>query len=337
MDLTLLVCTFNRSHDLRELLQTAVVQETDGTFSYEVLVVDNNSTDDTRAVVDAFLGRSDGKVRYLFEGRQGKSHALNSGLGAARGAIVNITDDDFILPPDWAKKIVAALAANPDRSFVGGKILPLWQGDVPRWLGRNMWSPIALVDYGDRPLPVDSGNQLCIIGCSFRRADLEALDGYRSDLGVSKGLIGSVEDVEILQRLIKSGRHGLYLPDIFCHHKVQANRLTKAYYRRWHVGHGRFYALLRDEVFERSPARLFDVPSHMYSHAAAAALAWCKWCLWRPNEAFERETQLRFFVGFFRERRRQHRAGGGRGALSELAHFARALLNKRLRGASDAR
>ena len=66
MDLTLLVCTFNRSHDLRDLLQTAVAQETDGTFSYEVLVVDNNSNDDTRAVVDAFLGRSDGKVRYLF-------------------------------------------------------------------------------------------------------------------------------------------------------------------------------------------------------------------------------------------------------------------------------
>ncbi len=337
MDLTLLVCTFNRSGDLRELLETALAQETDGTFTYEVLVVDNNSTDETRAVVDAFLSRGDGKVRYLFEGRQGKSYALNTGLAATHGAIVNITDDDFILPPDWAMRIVKTLRDHPDCSFVGGKILPLWQGEVPAWLDREMWSPIALVDYGDRQRSVDSDNALCLIGCSFRKTDLEAIGGYRSDLSVSKNLIGGVEDVEIVQRLVKSGRVGLYVPEIACRHKVQARRMTKAYYRRWHLGHGRFYALLRDEDFERSTARLFDVPAHMYTQAAAAALAWCKWRLWRPHTAFERETQLRFFVGFFRERRRQYRAGGGRGTVRELATFVRALLSKRLHDASDAR
>ena len=331
MDLTLLVCTFNRARDLRDLLETAMAQEVDGTFTYEVLVVDNNSTDDTRSVTEEFVARSNGRVRYLFEARQGKSYALNAGLVAARGAIINITDDDFILPADWARRIVVALRSNPDQSFVGGKILPLWQGVVPGWLDRTMWAPIALVDYGDRQLRVDLENQLCLIGCSFRRNDLEAVGRYRGNLSVSKGLIGGVEDVEVMQRLTKSGRHGSYLPELFCHHKVQAHRLTKAYYRRWHLGHGRFYALLRDEDFERSAARFCDVPAHMYAQAAAAAVGWCRWRLFRPHIAFERETRLWFFVGFFRERRRQHRANGGRGPLRELAHFARVWIDRRFR------
>jgi glycosyltransferase involved in cell wall biosynthesis len=335
VDLTLLVCTFNRSHDLCELLESAAVQETGGAFTYEVLVVDNNSTDDTRAVVEPFLSRGDGKVRYLFEGRQGKSYALNTGLTAAQGAAVTITDDDFILPRDWAMKIVTALRNNPDHAFVGGRILPLWQGAVPEWLDREMWSPIALVDYGERRLTVDAANSLCLIGCSFRKADLESVGGYRSDLSVSKNLIGGVEDVEIVQRLVKSGRRGLYLPEIACQHKVQAHRMTKAYYRRWHSGHGRFYALLRDEEFERSAARLFDVPAHMYTRAGAAALGWCKWRVWQPHQAFECETQLRFFAGFFRERRRQHRAAVGHGAVREVVSFVRTLLNKS-RGTSNA-
>jgi glycosyltransferase involved in cell wall biosynthesis len=301
------VCTFNRSHDLRELLETALAQETDGAFTYEVLVVDNNSTDDTRAAVEPFVGHGSGNVRYVFEGRQGKSYALNTGVAAARGAIVNITDDDFLLPSDWSKKIVAALRSHPDCAFVGGRILPLWQGDVPAWLDRAAWPPIALVDYGDRPLFVDAGNALCLIGASFRRAELEAVGGYRSDLSVSKNLIGGVEDVEIVQRLTRLGRRGLYVPEIVCQHKVHASRMTKAYHRRWHLGHGRFYALLRDENFEKSSARLFDVPGHMYSRAAVAALSWLKWRLFRSTKAFEQESQLRFFVGFLRERRRQQR------------------------------
>jgi glycosyltransferase involved in cell wall biosynthesis len=325
-DITLLVCTFNRCDDLRELLATALVQTTDGTFTYEVLVVDNNSTDDTRAVVDAFLTSSPRIVRYLFEGRQGKSYALNTGVAAAGGAIVTIVDDDFILPPDWVQKIVAAFRADPARSFVSGKILPRWLGDVPGWLSPDLWSPMALIDYGDRQLTIDSCNPLCLIGCSFRRAEIEAVGGYRDDLSVSKSFIGGVEDLEILQRLWKAGRWGVYVPEIVCHHKVQASRLTKAYHRRWHTGHGRFYALLRDEGLERSSTTLFGVPAHLYTQAAADARAWCTSRLSDPNKAFERETQLRFFVGFFQERRRQHRASGGRGALPELARFARALL-----------
>jgi glycosyltransferase involved in cell wall biosynthesis len=333
VDLTLLVCTYNRSADLVEMLDTALAQETGGAFTYEVLVVDNNSTDDTRAVVENFIARGHGNLRYLFEPRQGKSNALNTGLGAARGWIYTIADDDFILPADWLKKIYEGFRAHPQVSFVGGKVLPLWQGPVPTWLGREHWSSVALADYGDAAFYTDESRQVCLLACSFRRADVDAVGGYRSGLGVSQNQIGGVEDLEILQRLWKAGRRGLYLPEIAFYHKVPPGRLTKDYHRRWHTGHGRFYAAMRDAAFEGSAARLFDVPAHLYRQAASAAAGWVTCQLrGRQAEAFVHETQLRFFDGFFRERRREYVARGGRGVVAEIGAFARALVTGKRRG-----
>jgi glucosyl-dolichyl phosphate glucuronosyltransferase len=328
VDLTLLVCTFNRSEDLREMLETALAQETDGVFSYDVLVVDNNSTDGTRAVVDQLIARGHTNLRYLFEGRQGKSSALNTGLAAVQGWIYTIADDDFILPTDWLKQIVSAFRSHPDAAFVSGKVLPLWQGEVPGWLTHDHWSALALADYGDEEFYADEGRQVCLLACSFRVADVEAVGGYRAGLSVSSNLIGGVEDLEILQRLWKFGRKGMYLPGLAFRHKVPPARMTRTYHRRWHTGHGRFYATLRDPSFEASSARLFDVPAHLYKQAAAAAGGWMSAVVrGRVDEAFAYETKVRFFAGFFRERRQQC----ARNPVAELVSFARALVSSRLR------
>ncbi len=308
VDVTLLVCTFNRSTDLRELLQTAVSQKTNGTFTYEILVVDNNSTDDTRATVESFITDGHRNLRYILEPRQGKSFALNTGLKAAAGKIFTITDDDFILPPDWVSKIVEAFAQYPGASFVSGKVHPAWQGPVPSWLTRDHWAAVALADYGDEPFFTDENHQICLLACSFRKDDVRAVGGYRGDLGVSRNRIGGVEDLEILQRLWHSGRKGIYQPHIGFQHKVQAARLSKAYHRRWHMGHGRFYANLRDENFERSSVRFFDVPGHVYRQLASSILKWIKCTmLLKSDAAFSEETKLRFLFGFLLERQRMSR------------------------------
>src|SRR5690349_19001915 len=103
VDITVLVCTFNRREDLRELLTSALRQETDGSFTYEILVVDNNSDDGTRELIEGLIAEGHNAVRYLFERRQGKSFALNTGLGAARGAIYLVADDDLVLPPGYLR------------------------------------------------------------------------------------------------------------------------------------------------------------------------------------------------------------------------------------------
>ncbi|MEJ7576972.1 MAG: glycosyltransferase [Pyrinomonadaceae bacterium] len=332
VDMTLLVCTFNRSGDLREMLQTALAQETDGEFAYEVLVVDNNSSDDTRGVVEELIRRGHANLRYLFEGRQGKSHALNTGLSHVRGWAYTICDDDFLLPEDWLKKISAAFHSHPEASFVSGKVLPAWgaTGAPPAWLTARHWSAIAMTDYGEEEFYVDEENQLCLLACSFRTSDVKAVGGYHAELGVTKNQIGGTEDFELLQRLWKSGRKGIYLPHIWFHHKVTRERLTKQYHRRWHTGHGRFCAAMRAEEIEKSRTRLFDVPAHLYRQAATDALLWTKCSLRGQSEAaFVHETQLRFFAGFFRKRRADFSAAGRNGTVREVFSFARSLVGKK--------
>jgi GT2 family glycosyltransferase len=259
------------------------------------------------------------RVRYLFEGRQGKSHALNSGLKAARADLYVIVDDDFLLPPDWVKKIVGTFRERPELSFVSGKVLPAWMGPVPSWLGPEHWSAIALADYGDETFEASADRQVCLLACAFRRADVLRVGGYEGRLGVSAARIGGVEDLEILQRLWAAGCTGLYVPSIAFAHKVPASRMSKAYHRRWHTDHGRSYAQLRDEGFERSSARVWDVPLHLFRTLAVSVTRWAALGLrGRQRDAFLEETRIRFCLGFIAERRQQHFAAGGRGLPSEL-------------------
>jgi glycosyltransferase involved in cell wall biosynthesis len=330
IDITMLVCTFNRAADLRELLQTALVQETDGEFSFEVLVVDNNSTDDTRAVVKEFIDQGYANLRYAFEGKPGKSHALLHGLEIARGWSYVITDDDFILPKDWLKKIIAAFKSHPDVPVISGKVLPLWQGEPPAWLTPEHWSAIAMADYGDAPFYADEKNQICLLACAFRLADVKAVGGYRPELGVSQKAIGGTEDLDILSRLWKAGRRAFYDPTIYFYHKVPSTRLTKAYHRRWHTEHGYHYALMRQEEFEDAGARLFDVPAHQYRQALQNLAQWFgKMLRGRRDAAFLHETRLRFFWGFFRQRRTEYKENTSHNIFSETSRFLRAVAKKK--------
>ncbi len=326
VDITLLVCTYNRCDDLRELLETALTQETGGEFTYEVLVVDNNSIDQTRSVVEGFIAQGHTNLHYLFESRQGKSHALNTGIGAVSGWAYTIADDDFILPKDWVRGIFEGFRDHPDAAFVSGKVLPLWQAEAPAWLTQKHWSAIAMADYGEQEFYTDQLNQICLLACSFRRADVQAVGGYHAELGPMKGRTGATEDLDLLQRLWKAGRKGVYLPKVAFYHKVTADRLTTSYHRRWHTDHGRSYAVMRDEQVEQATARLFDVPVHLYRQAAIDALAWLKLSFaGKRDEAFLQETHLRFFTGFFRQRRADFLASGTHSFARELWSLAKAL------------
>lgn len=269
IDYSLVVCTYNRAQDLRELLETALRLETGGGFDYEVLVVDNNSSDDTAAVAQEFVQRAGGRVRYLFEGRQGKSYALNTALDAARGRVFTIADDDFLLPPDWLLRIDAAFQRHPEAAYVSGKVLPQWLGTPPAWLGREHWSPLALADYGESEFFADEGRRVCLLACSFRRDLVQAVGGYDVRLGVSGSRTGGTEDLEIQERLWAAGHRGLYAPEVWFRHKVSPTRATRRYLRRWHRHHGRSHGAM----YVSSPERSRGETLRMAVHHARRALA----------------------------------------------------------------
>src|SRR5687768_11793995 len=152
MEFSIVIPTYNRADELRETIRSLAKLDVTGTW--ELLVVDNKSTDHTRTVVESESTSFPAPLRYLFEPEQGRYAALNTGIRAAQGDIIATTDDDARVEPDWLTRAAAGLAAF-GCDYVGGKVLPLWKGTRPAWLphrpGKH-WAVLALQDHGDKPL-----------------------------------------------------------------------------------------------------------------------------------------------------------------------------------------
>jgi len=305
---TVVICTYNRADLLPAAIDDVLAQGDPRTPAFELLVVDNNSTDGTREIVERAAAR-DHRVRYLLETKQGLSHARNAGIAAARAPIITFTDDDVRVGADWLATIMRAFDAYPGVSVIGGRVLPVWPAQPPAWLTAAHWGPLALVDYGDSPVRVSAGNPLCLVGANLAvaRSAFDRVGVFAADVQRVKDSVGSSEDHEFLLRVYDAGLFGVYDPAIVIHAAVQPDRLERAYHRRWHTGHGHFQALMRPAYLEGSKTgRVFDVPAHMYRSAVHDAASWAIATLRRQEaDAFSREVRLRFFRGFFRTRRQQ--------------------------------
>lgn len=284
---TVLLCTYNRSSFLRETLRAISNLPTRGDYDVEILVVDNNSTDDTAGVVREAAARSHVPIRYEFERRQGKSFALNRGLSGARGEVIAHTDDDVWPDDQWLDRIVDAFRAH-DITFAFGKVRPRWEGMPPPELltqrAHQIWGPLAIVDYGDevqfyRP---DSKGQRLPVGANlaFSRQALLDIGGWRTDLGKVDNSLISGEDHEIFYRLRSANAYaGLYDPEISVRHFVPAWRTTRRYFRRWFFWHGKTMARMPKEMFDLDLSRvphIAGVPRFLYRQLLQQAWRWCR-------------------------------------------------------------
>ncbi|MBV9760466.1 MAG: glycosyltransferase family 2 protein [Acidobacteriaceae bacterium] len=305
MDVSVVLSTYNRCEVLARALERLASQEAAG-IEYEVIVVDNNSSDNTRQVAEGFAAR-DGRFRYLFEGRQGLSHARNAGIGAAQAEAIAFTDDDVEAAGDWILQIHKALLRYPEAEFVGGRVLAAGDTSFPAWAHAKM-GPFALQDLGDKPVMVNRSHRRCLIGAclairarSFSKAGLFSTATQRVEDGV-----GSTEDADWEAQVWNRGGHGMYVPDIVVHSPLSKERLIKAYHRRWHLGHGKFNARGRRPELETA-RRWLDVPAFMYRQAVESAIHFAMLAArGRRAEAFERENALLFCMGYAGERWRTH-------------------------------
>ena len=283
---TVLLCTYNRAPLLSETLQ-AILNIRVGDFGVEVIVVDNNSSDRTREVVEDAARHAPFPVVYAFERRQGKSFALNRGLHLARGEVIAHTDDDVWPVEDWLVRCVEAFRTR-DITFAFGKVLPRWAAAPPPELltrqAHEIWGPLALVDYGDEPVDYSPGvpGQRLPIGANlaFRRDTLLTVGGWRTDLGKIDNTLISGEDHEIFVRLKRLGHYeGLYDPLMAVRHHVSASRLTRTYFRRWFYWHGKTIARMPGEVYDLDFAKVphvFGVPRFIYRQFAEQCWRWAR-------------------------------------------------------------
>jgi len=279
--ITVLICTYNRARLLRETL--AAVRDLtlpDGCV-IEVIVVDNNSSDNTPLVVQEAAAEGRLPIIHLKETQQGKSFALNRGLAHARGDLIALTDDDVLPAKEWLTRIVRAFRER-DITFVFGKVLPRWGCVPPPELlttrAQDIWGPLAIVDYGDEEVEYSAertGQRLPIgANLSFSRQALLTIGGWRTDLGKVNNTLISGEDHEIFMRLRRYGLYaGYYDPQISVRHYVPASRLTRRYFRQWFYWHGKTNALMLQDLFPdldlSQVPRIFGVPRFIYRQAVA--------------------------------------------------------------------
>ncbi len=239
MKIAVILCTYNRSQFLARALESVARSEVPESVHWEVLVVDNNSRDETRSVVEEFCRRDPSRFRYLFEPKQGKSYALNSGCQAANADVLAFMDDDVEVDPHWLHNLTVPFTCG-EWVGTGGCILPE-RGFVPlRWMDvrdRYGLAPLAMFDLGDEPGELREspfGTNM-----AFRKEMFAKHGGFRTDLGPQSGSEIRNEDSEFGSRLLAAGERLWYQPTAVVYHAIPQDRVRKKYFQSWWFGKGR--------------------------------------------------------------------------------------------------
>ena len=238
------ICTYNRSESLQRTLNSFASQIGIDLGLVEVLVVDNNCTDGTLTVVEAFRERL--PIRRVMESRQGLAYARNRAVTDFRGDVLLFVDDDVRLGPGWLAAYQDAFHRFQDADYFGGRILPDWGKAKPRWIRDKPLSLIdgALVwfDHGSETRPVRA-TEPTPFGASFaiRRRLFEKIGLFRVDLGTGGTGLGRWEETEFLIRAREAGAQGVYVGEALCFHAYDPRRFTLAALYRHGISCGRSY------------------------------------------------------------------------------------------------
>lgn len=294
-EMSVVIPTRDRAERLTAVL--ADLQAQRAAFTFEILVVNNGSTDETSEVIRRHVEAAPGRVREVFEDQPGRPFALNAGLAAARGAVIVITDDDLHLPPEW---LAAYWRAFSDGGVdgVAGRVLPRWTAPRPAWLDDEAVRVLGLgcVDHGTQARRSTEGRDCRWVGgnMAVRRRVFDTVGNF--DTRLIRG-----QDEEFYRRCVSRGLTVLYEPAAMAHHDVGAERMTPRYFRMWHDRAG-YYRAYR--VPWKWTHLVTIVPLWRYGRMVRLAGQWVACALQGKSwwSRFYLELRLREEVGIWRHR-----------------------------------
>ncbi len=288
MRVTAVLCTYNRCNSLVRAMDSLARSVLPQSVEWEVLVVDNNSSDHTRQVVEEFCRRNADHFRYEFEPQQGKSFALNTGIRKAHGDIIAFVDDDVTVESAWLEALTAPLESG-EWGGSGGRILPDRLFSPPPWLAFDgplgMGAMIAA--------HFDLGNESCELNeapygtnMAFRKEMFTKYGLFRTDLGPRPGTEIRNEDTEFGRRLLAAGERLFYVPSAVVYHEVPERRTTQKYLLKRSFDNG------RAEILERKAKpkiwgihrRYFRVVNYILRFLPSRILQWLR--AREPKERF---------------------------------------------------
>lgn len=231
-----IICTHNRAGYLSGAIASLLGQ--DLTEPYEVLVVDNASTDATRTVVERFL--QDSRLRYCSEPTLGLSVARNTGAVHAAAPLLAYLDDDAIAAPQWLRTLSDAFHADENLAIAGGRVLLDWEGRLPpRWLSANLAGSLGAYDLGHAPVNIQQPGQTPRgVNYALRRDFWESVGGFSVQLGRIGNTLLSNEELHLTELALRQGKTVRYLPDAEVTHRVAPERRQQGWFleRSWWQG-----------------------------------------------------------------------------------------------------
>ena len=301
MDFTVIICTYNRCGNLAVCLEHLACQQGVEALEWEVLIVDNNSSDDTRQVVKRLAAQLPIRIRYAFEEQQGLNYARNHGVQSSDGKYFCYVDDDILVKPDWLASLYRSLEEN-DADAVGGRIHLDPNIKLPPWVTPEVWGFLGHQDYGDEPFQMDGVKKYPYGGnMSFNRRVVERIGLFNPKLGRKgegrkRGELFKGAETDYFHRLAATGNARIfYEPDAIVYHCVLPHQLKPKYFLTIHYNAGFQKAYYDDIGFSR---RLFGIPLFLYPQVSRAIGKYFLWLFTRgPNEAFRQLMTVGHFFG----------------------------------------
>lgn len=264
VELSVIACTRNRARQLATLFQCLGSQKNIKELNWEIIIVDNNSNDNTKEVAYAFCEGTNLKVNYLFEERVGLSYARNAGILASKGSNLLFVDDDVLIPDDFFCNVLFGVQEFSEYHIFGFRVLPEWpemrSGNSvfkpPFWLTfkKPLNLPINIIqsflpihDLGKEVLQYPNRIAKNPIGACFlvKKEVFEKVGPFREDLGAGS-TSGLCEDTEFFWYSILNGFKILYWPYAFLYHPVENKRLSVKYLHRWYFNLGKSLYLIKN-------------------------------------------------------------------------------------------
>jgi len=268
---TVAICTRNRARALERTLRSLAAAAVPPSLSWEVLVVDNSSADETPRVI---ANASDAlPVRAVDERQIGLSHARNAAIREARGDYIVWIDDDVLVDAQWLRAYHDAFRARPEIAFFGGPIVPTFEGSPPAWL--RLALPRVDNAYAARDLgaaPVALTRDTLPFGANFAvRSDVQRRYPFDPALGRRGTALSAGEEWAVLEAMLAGGESGQWVPGARVEHVISAERQSVRYLRRYYVENGMSLALTRRAPGERV---LFGRPRWAWREAVLQELAY---------------------------------------------------------------
>ena len=235
--ISVIICTYNRERYIGEALKRVAKTKY---REYEIILVDNNSTDGTAQIVKDFIKANPGvPIKYFLETKQGLSNARNRGMEEANGDVFVFLDDDSLVQGDYLKTLDDYLTLNPQADAFGGRIEPLFdECPRPKWLCRWSMGWVSALDMGDSVHEFEGKAFPIGANMGIRRAIAEKAGPFNPDLGRKGGNMDAGEEKDMFRRIRAAGGTIWYFPELRVQHVIPEKRTTLEYVDRFADGVG---------------------------------------------------------------------------------------------------